>query len=226
MRGLFPAILVGVMTVPAIAQQQPALQVVPVSAVPVLPRNTQVLLALNETLSTRSKRQKQGDTFTLTVAQNVVFRGYVVIPRGARATGHISWQTRKGAFGKSGKMELAFDYIEIGDLRIPIEGRHREEGEGNSSATVATALFLSVLGSGFITGHSAELPAGHQFAVWTSEDTPVNLPGDAPAAIMPQGVVVAQRLEAVPVAVKKPMPAPAAAPAFGNGKVRCLTCRY
>ena len=41
------------------------------------------------------------------VAQDVAVDGHVVIPRGTRAVGEITWRTGKGAFGKSGKMEMA-----------------------------------------------------------------------------------------------------------------------
>ena len=229
MKALLAAVLVATMAAPGFAQQQPMLLAVPVSAGAVLPKNTQVVLSLNEALSTRSKRQKQGDTFDLTVARNVMFRGYVVIPRGARAIGHISWQTRKGAFGKSGKMELAFDYVLIGDMQIPITGRHREEGEGNGDAVTATFVFVSVLGSGLITGHSAEVPAGKEFVVWTSDDTPVNLPATMPAPavglVVQSPPVIAGALDAVAVPVKKAAAPPLPPKPFGNGKIRCTTCR-
>jgi len=148
---------------------------------------------------------------------------YIVIPRGSRAIGTIVWRTGKGAFGKSGKMEVTFDYIEVGDTRIPIQGRHREEGEGNSSATVATFVLLSMLGSGFITGHSAEIPAGHQFTAWTKEDMPVQFPdGEQLTATAPPGVLAAQPF---PNSRRPVTQAAEARPTrFGNSRVRCITC--
>lgn len=206
----------------AAAQTQAPLIVAPAAETAVLPRNTPVVLRLEEGLSTKSHRQKKGDPFALSVARNVVFRGHIVIPRGARALGRIAWQTRKGAFGKSGKMELAFEYIEVGETRIPITGKFREEGEGNSDATVSTALFLSVLGSGFITGHSAEIPAGQEFTAWTNEDIPIafpdGTPGDAPQA--PAGV-----LAAVPLKKPAPVRAPSPKPQLQTGGVWCVTCQ-
>ena len=120
-------------------------------------------------------------------------------------------------------MELSLDYIELGDERIPIEGSHREEGEGNSTATVATFVFVSMLGSGLITGHSAEIPAGHEFSAWTKEDVPVVLPdaeGNAPAAV--NGAVVAT---SVPVTGRPVNASPPATTTFGNRHVKCDTCR-
>lgn len=203
----------------------------------VLPRNTPVSLSLNETLNTKSANTRKGSTFTLSVVNSVQLGGYIVIPRGAKAVGTVVWRTGKGAFGKSGKMEISLDYIDVGDQRIAIEGHHREEGEGNADATMATFVFLSMLGSGLITGHSAEIPAGREFAAWTREDVPVRLPGGAalpprpaaagivapPALPASSGVLVAT----LPASTRR-VPTPeqdAAPPHVGNSHVRCLTCR-
>jgi hypothetical protein len=119
-------------------------------------------------------------------------------------------------------MEVSLDYIEVGDQRILLEGTHREEGEGNSTATVATFVFLSMLGSDFITGHSAELPAGRELTAWTKEDVPVQLPGGATVtAPASSGVVVATLLPGA----KRPETDTDSKPNFGNRRVRCVTCR-
>ena len=85
----------------------------PVAAAPVavpdatrtLPANTEILLSMNEELTT--KKNEEGDTFYMSVVHNVVHDGFIVIPKGARATGEITWRTGKGAFGKSGKLEFS-----------------------------------------------------------------------------------------------------------------------
>lgn len=190
-----------------------------------LPRNTPVLLSLNETLNTKSSRTRAGNTFTLSVARNVLLGHYIVIPRGAKAVGTVTWRTRKGGFGKSGKMEISLDYIELGDQRIALEGRHREEGEGNSTATVGTFVFVSMLGSGLITGHSAEIPAGRELTAWTKEDVPVQLPVPAagPLPPVPSGAILATPLpDAARMAGTRTR---ANSSAFGNRHVRCDTCR-
>jgi hypothetical protein len=222
----------------AFAQSAPPLTATVVQpAGTILPRNTPVSLTLNETLNTKSRNTRKGSTFALSVEQGVRLGPYIVIPRGSKAMGTVLYRTGKGAFGKSGKLEVSFDYIEVGDTRVPIEGRHREEGEGNSTATVATFVFVSMLGSGLITGHSAELTAGQRFTVWTKEDMPVQLPAQdtlvaagppgnwAPALVAPPstpGVLVATPL---PSARRRQAVADQRSPAFGNGRVRCVTCR-
>lgn len=202
------------------AQAPPGLVALPPApAAAVLPRNTQVLLRLDQTLTTKNKRAtKKGETFTLSVARNVLLDGYVVIPRGSKAVGSIPWRTGKGAFGKSGKIELSFDYIEVGEQRIAIAGRHREEGDGNSAATIGTALFLSVIGAGLITGRSAEIPQGREFTVWTSEEVAVSFAGARAPGTAGAGLVAAAA-PAVEASGRRRNPE------FGNARVRCDTCR-
>lgn len=162
----------------------------------------------------------------MSVARNVVMDGHVVIPRGARGIGHVSYRTKKGAFGKSGKMEVELDYIEIGDQRIPITGNERVEGEGNSTATIATAAFLSIIGAGLITGRSAEIPRGREMTAWTKEDVPVIFPSDAQTASqMPTAVNGA--IEVAPTAVTRAAAQAALKPQRKvlNRRVSCDTCR-
>lgn len=207
-------------SLPFSVQAQVPIQAVASQASTILPQNTPVYLKLNDTLSTRSKAVKAGQTFTLSVSRSVRLGQYIVIPRGAKAIGTITWRTKKGGFGKSGKMEVSLDYVEVGDQRIPIEGKHREEGEGNSTATVATFVFVSMLGSGFITGHSAEIPAGHEFTAWTKDDVPVQLPGAEPAGVPVAGVVIASLPASAAMPATAPLPHE-----FGNRHVKCDTCR-
>ncbi|MBS0473927.1 MAG: hypothetical protein JSR28_02110 [Proteobacteria bacterium] len=231
MKALWYATAISVLSGPALSQDRPLPVVVAQTSSWVLPQNTQVVLRLNEGLSTKSNRQKKGDSFELTVSRNVIFRDYIVVPRGTRAIGHISWQTRKGGFGKSGKMELAFDYILIGERQIPITGKHREEGEGNADATMGTFVFLSMLGSGLITGHSAEVPAGREFIAWTAEDVPIAPPAEASRVSGPltQAVPTSSNgLTAIPTPGKLASDQRKADPTtseFGNGSIKCITCR-
>lgn len=195
----------------------------PITSIPieqgnaVLPKNTPVYLRLNDTLSTNSKATKKGSTFTLSVSRAVVLNRHIVIPAGSRAIGTVIYRTRKGAFGKSGKIEVTFDYVDVGDSRIPIHGGEREEGEGNSTATVATAFF-SIAGASWITGHSAEIRAGQEFTAWTKDDVPVWLTAEPTDQMAASGVIVAK-----PLPVRRAVVAEERS--FGNARIQCVTCR-
>src|SRR5687767_13116999 len=91
-----------------------------------LPANTELTVTPNSEVSSKSMRE--GDVFTISTVYDVMMNGYVIIPKGTRGQGKITWRTGKGAFGKSAKMDIAFEWIEIGGRRVVIEGKHRQEG--------------------------------------------------------------------------------------------------
>lgn len=132
----------------------------------VLPANTEITLTPNSDLS--SKSLKKGDTFTFSTVFDVLMNDYIVIPKGTRGQGEVTWRTGKGAFGKSAKMDVSFQWIEVGGNRVVVEGNHRQEGEGNTGATVGAVVAVGVLGA-FVTGKSANIPRGMQLVAHTAE---------------------------------------------------------
>jgi hypothetical protein len=169
-----------------------------------LPTNTEVILAMNDDLTTKGGKIEEGTMFYLTVANDVKLGDYVVIPRGARGAGEVTWKTGKAAFGKSGKMEVELRWVEVGNQRIPIEGKYRQEGEGNTVATVGTVVAVGVFAA-FVTGKSARIPRGRELSARTKFDIPVDLPNDTSAP------VTAQPTMSLPV-VASPEPSVAPAP--------------
>lgn len=165
----------------------------------VLPANTEIAMTMNEDLTTKGGRIDEGHMFRLTVSQDVRVGNYVIIPRGTPATGEVTWLTGKGAFGKSGKMEIDLRYVELNGRRIPVTGHYRQEGEGNTVATVAGIIAVGVF-SAFITGKSARIPQGRELKAFTSEPLPVALPASAPAATA-TGAMPVQAAPAVAPAV-------------------------
>lgn len=174
---------------PAVIQQSaPAAEVAVAEVAPApvearLPANTEVILTLNEAISTKSHRL--GDKFSLTVDQDVTLDGHVVIPRGTRALGHVTRRSSRGGFGKSGKMDVAFRYLDMNGRRIPLEGQHRQEGEGKTGAAIGAMVAAGLVGGMLVKGKSARIEEGREFRVRTLEDLPVALPAVAgsPAVI-------------------------------------------
>ena len=154
----------------------------------VLPANTEVLLKVNQEVTTKGKTWKEGDTFNLTVVDDVMLGDYVVIPEGSRAVGRITWLTSKGAFGKSGKMDVELEHVEVAGRKIRLDGTYRQEGEGNTLATVGGVLVAGVF-AGFITGRSGRIPQGRELMATTEDDLELAIAASSvrkqPAGIAP-----------------------------------------
>jgi hypothetical protein len=135
----------------------------------ILKAGTPITLAVTEEVN--SSTHKEGDTFKLTVLNDVSVGQSVVIPRGTPANAEITWRTGKGAFGKSGKMEFALTSIDLEGKSIPVSGTFRQEGEGNTIATGVGVLAIGLF-AGFITGKRARLPSGRELMSQLAQDVP------------------------------------------------------
>ena len=137
-----------------------------------------------------SKGTKVGHTFTVQTVYDVMLDGYLVIPRGTLGQGRVTWRTGKGVFGKSAKMEVTFDWIDVGGRRIGLSGKHRQDGAGSTAATGGVALVglatgVGILGGLFITGKSANIGRGTQMTAYTMEAIPVAIPSDNQSSGIP-----------------------------------------
>lgn len=133
----------------------------------VVPANTEVVLRLNDDLSTKGGQIKVGHMFNLTVAYDVKVRGVVAIPAGAVAKGEVTMRTGKGVFGKSGKMQIEMRSVDLDNQRIPLTGKYQQEGEGNTLAAVGAILLSAPLM--FVTGKSAIIPRGKEISDYTMQ---------------------------------------------------------
>ena len=80
------------------------------------------------------------------------------------------WRFRRAPRGPSGQVQQAS--APLAAQRIPIEGRYRQEGEGNSAATVGAVLAAGVIGGLIVTGKTARIPEGREFTVHTVDAIP------------------------------------------------------
>ncbi|MEI6419220.1 MAG: hypothetical protein WCO82_09135 [Sphingomonadales bacterium] len=192
------AMLMGMPTI-ALAQQagQPATAGSAMRQIVVSP-NTEVMVTPNDNITTKGKQVKQGFKFRISTVFDVMQDGFVVIPKGTPGEGTVTWMTNKGAFGKSGKMEVSFDWLELGGRRIALTGTHRQEGEGNTGATVGAVVAVGVF-SAFVTGRSATIVNGQQLRARTAEPLTFSIPANAPQ-------VVTGTLTSAPIAAQAPTP--------------------
>lgn len=166
--------------VPPASVQAVATPVAPATRQVALPPNTEVVVTPNDTLTT--KRMKLGDKFTLAVVFDVMQDGFVMIPKGTPGQGTVVYTTKTGAFGKSGKMDVEFNWLDLHGQRIPLSGSHHQEGEGNTGATVGTAVAVGPFAV-FVKGHSATITNGEQLRAHTVEPLAFEVPANAPQVI-------------------------------------------
>lgn len=153
---------------PILAQQyQPTSSDQAASAQPqlILPANTEIVLRMSDDLTSKGGKIDAGHMFRLTVAYDVGVQGTIVIPSGTPAVGEVTMRTGKGVFGKSGKIEAELRHVDLNGRRIPVTGKFRQEGEGNTLAAVG-AIFLSAPLL-FVTGKSAVIPRGRELTGYT-----------------------------------------------------------
>ncbi|MEO5705539.1 MAG: hypothetical protein ABIT10_00330 [Alteraurantiacibacter sp.] len=174
-----------------------------------LPQNTEVLLSLNQELTTRGDWMTEGRTFDLTVVNDVLLGEFVVVPQGSRASGTVTWMTNKGMFGKSGKFEIEINYIDVSGRRIPVNGHFRQEGEGSTVATVGAVILLWPAAFA-ITGRSGRMPAGMELTVVTEDRIPVRLPDGA--TVQPIAIAASAPAEVQPITAQPTVTSAVAVP--------------
>lgn len=133
-----------------------------------------------------SKGHEVGSTFSIRTVYDVQYNGFIIIPHGTLGQARITWRTGKGVFGKSAKIDIGFDWLDLNGRRISLGGTYRQNGQGNTAATVGTTvgvgvatLGLGLIAGGFITGKSANIQPGTQMTAHTMEALPIALPAGA-----------------------------------------------
>ena len=119
---------------PQAAQASPP-QAPPPPAVIELPARTEIRVRLDQDLG--SKISQPGDSFSATVADNVLVNGKIVIPRGARAEGTVVDAKPLGKFKGGAKLALRLDRVHTKWGSYPVHTGtvdRVESGKGKRSA--------------------------------------------------------------------------------------------
>lgn len=135
---------------------------------------TRIPLELAQTVTTQGGSWKEGDMFNMIVSEDVVIGEFAVIPRGTLAVGYVKWATDRGAFGKSGEIEIAVDHLVLGGRKIRMSGVHRKVGSGELTTTgtvPAVGPFAALIGD-----ESAEIARGTNLTAYLAENLGVVIP--------------------------------------------------
>ena len=81
-----------------------------------VPALTPVAVRLEEPIS--SNKNKPGDRFRITVAEDVRVGDALVIPAGSVGEGEVVHAAKSGAGGKAGELILAARFVRVGDIDI------------------------------------------------------------------------------------------------------------
>lgn len=167
-----------------VAQDRPAAQPAPARAVQAsesqerpasirLARGTEVQLRMAQSLS--SKHAVVGERVELTVAEDLVANGWVVVPKGTRVLGTVKVGKEKEKPGNSHELVLEIDYIAMGDRHVKLGGREATKGKVNKGTVAASTVAFGVVGLLVsLNARTATIPEGTILPALVDED--IDLP--------------------------------------------------
>lgn len=158
----------------------------PARAQVVVPERTEVRVTLNDEI--KSGLNKTNEEVAYTVASDVYSPDHkLLIPAGTPAFGTITKSSRRGMFGKGGKLDFTCEYVRMPDgTHIPLRSNPLgTRGKDNAAASVATAVLLAPVAI-FINGKDVTIKKGTEFKVYVDKTTAAAATSaTAPAAVPP-----------------------------------------
>ena len=138
-------------TLPVIAGAQDGTALVTVPAL------TPVVVRLEEAVS--SNKNKPGDRFRITVAEDVRVGDTVVIPAGSAGEGEVIHAARSGAGGKPGELIVVARYVRVGDLEVRLRSfALGVAGKDHSNDAFASSFLIGPFAM-FVKGGVITVPA-------------------------------------------------------------------
>ncbi|SEJ86127.1 hypothetical protein SAMN05428950_10412 [Sphingomonas sp. OV641] len=154
--------------------------VMPAASPNVLRAGTPVALRLIEGLTTREKNARINDRVRLEVAEAVAVNGAVIIPVGSPAIGELTDVRNKGMWGKSGRIVGRVLSVNANGRTIRLSGTFDSKGGSGTAGAVAVSAVVFAPAGFFMTGKSADMPAGTMLRGFIEEDVPFALTYAAP----------------------------------------------
>lgn len=144
-----------------------------------LSEDTPVRLRLNRNIS--SGTEKLNDKVDFTVVEDIKVGEVLVVPQGATAIGTVTEAKPKGRMGKSGKLNVNIDYVQLatGDkvaLRSVQGGKGGSRTGAMTGAMVATGILFFPAAPLFLfmKGKNINIPKGTEITAYVAADTPLD----------------------------------------------------
>lgn len=152
------------------APLQAAVSPAPSPAV-VIPAGTLIALRIDQQLS--SQTAKRGDTFPITLMNDLWWQDRVVLPAGTKGIGEVIHAAGKGFGGRAGELIVTARYLDHEGRRIRLSHfKLGMAGTDNAAAAVFASAAVPVAGL-FVTGTSAAIGLGQLGQARLAEDVPV-----------------------------------------------------
>ena len=139
---------------------------------------TKVLLTLGRELS--SAKEVTGNRVDFLVAEDIVVKGVVVIPRGAKAMGTILQAQSKRRMGRAGKLDVTIDEVRLADgERAKLRASQEAKGKGRqgvmTGAMIATGVLFFPAAPVFLLmkGKDVVIAQGTPVTSYVDGDTPL-----------------------------------------------------
>jgi hypothetical protein len=124
-----------------------------------LPAGSTIELVTTSGIS--SRKNVKGDLLYLKVAAAVTVDGVTVIPLDTVVVGQLALAEERGAFGRSGKLQVQLLYAELPGGTVRVSGALEARGKRGADDAAGTAAAFLVLPF-LATGRSADIPAGSE----------------------------------------------------------------
>jgi len=137
----------------------------------ILPERTPIQVRLENEL--KSGSSKAGEEVPFTVVSDVYSPSHtLLITAGASAYGKVTRSSRRGVFGKAGKLDFTCEYVVAPDkTHVPLRAQPMGgSGRNNTSAMVATALLLAPIAI-LMNGRDVTIHKGQEFTMYVDKDT-------------------------------------------------------
>ena len=103
-----------------------------------MPAGTPITISLGSTIG--SKLSKTGDSFSGSVAKDVLIGNAVAIPQGSNVSGSVTDAKALGRFAGGASLQIRLDSIEIKGANVPVQASAKsfsEKGKGKRTAVMA-----------------------------------------------------------------------------------------
>jgi hypothetical protein len=140
------------------------------SAKLVLTEGTDVYLAFDEDLT--SKTANEGDTVTFILTEDLKVGDVVVAKAGAKAVGEVTNAQKAGMLGKGGELNIRLDHLKVGTAKVHLRGTKGGEGKSGTGGAIALSLLVSPLFL-LLHGKQVKVAKGTALHAYVSDDISV-----------------------------------------------------